>query len=207
MTLSKRLLDLFVAIALALILLMPFLLLVAVLLVTEGRPILYVSERMRSPTKAFHLIKLRTMPRNSGDGGVTGGNKMHQLSPMQKFLRRSRADELPQLWNVIKGDISLVGPRPPLKIYVDAFPELYAQVLQSRPGITGLASLRYHEHEEKLMSQCQTAFETDAVYRRRCVPRKATLDLIYQRRRTLCFDLALIGETAAKPFRRTSKQN
>lgn len=202
MTLSKRLLDIVVVIFLALILAVPFVVLVIVLLITEGRPLFYVSERMRSPAITFDLIKLRTMPQSSGDGGVTGGNKMRQLSRMQTFLRRSRADELPQLWNVLRGDITLVGPRPPLRVYVDAYPDIYQQVLKSRPGITGLASLRFHAHEEMLMGQCNSALETDAVYRRRCIPRKARLDLIYQRRQSICYDLALIAETALKPFRR-----
>lgn len=206
MTVSKRLMDLVIAGALILFLFLPFAILIVVLLITEGRPLFYVSERMRSPTEAINLIKLRTMPQRSGDGGVTGGNKMRQLSAMQNFLRKSRADELPQLWNVIRGDITLVGPRPPLRVYVEAYPVLYGQVLQSRPGITGLASLRFHAHEERLMRQCETAAETDAVYRNRCIPRKATLDLMYQQHRNFCFDLTLIGETAAKPFRRGSKQ-
>lgn len=205
MTFSKRIFDLFFAIALGLILLPAFLILLSVLLITEGRPLFYVSERMRTPTQPFYLIKLRTMPRNSGDGGVTGGNKIQTLSRTQRILRASRADELPQLWNVIRGDISLVGPRPPLRVYVDANPELYGKVLQSRPGITGLASLRFHAHEEALLRQCKSAAETDEVYRRRCVPRKAQLDLIYQRKRGICFDIVLLLETAAKPFQRHSK--
>ena len=95
-----------------------------------------------------------------------------------------------------------MGPRPPLRTYVEAYPDLYGAVLRSRPGITGLASLVFHAHEERLLAQCRDAAETDAVYRRRCIPRKARLDLIYQARRTLCYDLVLIAQTAAKPFRR-----
>lgn len=202
MTPTKRAMDLVVSILLLLLLAPVLLVLLAVLLISEGRPLFYVSERMRSSNESFALIKLRTMPNRATDAGVTGGNKMHMLSRTQQMLRASRADELPQLWNVIRGDISLVGPRPPLRVYVDAFPKTYAQVLQSRPGITGLASLRFHTHEEALMAACTSAVETDAVYRRRCVPRKAHLDLIYQARRSLCFDLVLLGQTAAKPFRR-----
>jgi lipopolysaccharide/colanic/teichoic acid biosynthesis glycosyltransferase len=96
--------------------------------------------------------------------------------------------------------MSLVGPRPPLRLYVEAFPELYARVLKSRPGITGLASLRYHAVEERLLAACRTPEETDEVYRRRCVPRKAALDLIYQRERSLCWDILLVLQTAARPF-------
>ena len=207
MTPSKRALDLIVA-GLLLALLWPVILALGlVLLVREGRPVFYIAERMRTPTESFGLIKFRTMrPEAPGaNTGVTGGDKSARMSPLHRVLRRTRADELPQLWNVIRGDISLVGPRPPLRVYVEAFPELYARVLRSRPGITGLASLVFHEHEERILSACRTPEETDAAYRRRCVPRKARLDLIYQRRRTLWLDLALIGRTAAKPFRRSRR--
>ena len=202
MTPAKRAFDIVVTLVLGLLLLPLFAILVLALFIIEGRPIFYISERMRGIDDPFALIKLRTMPVTSGDGGVTGGNKTAILSPFHRLLRRSRADELPQLWNVLRGDISLVGPRPPLRRYVEAFPDLYARVLQSRPGITGLASLNFHAHEERLLAACQTPEETDQVYRQRCIPRKARLDLIYQQRRTICMDVVLIGRTAAKPFRK-----
>ena len=203
MTPSKRLFDLTLALLLG-ALLLPFLaLLAALLLVAEGRPVFYISERMRTSTQSFGLIKLRTMrPAPLGTKeGVTGGDKAARMSRLHRILRRTRADEIPQLWNVIRGDMSLVGPRPPLRLYVEAFPDLYARVLKNRPGITGLASLRYHAIEERLLAACRTPEETDAVYRRRCVPRKAALDLIYQQRRTLCWDMMLVLETALRPFR------
>ena len=203
MTLPKRLLDLTLALLLAVLLAPVLMVLLAVLAVTEGRSFFYISERMRAPGRPFGLIKLRTMPVGTDRvGGVTGGDKQRELSRMHRLLRRTRADEIPQLWNVIRGDMSLVGPRPPLRRYVEDYPELYAAVLRSRPGITGLASLVYHGHEERLLAACTTPQETDAVYRRRCIPAKARLDLIYARHRNLCWDLALIGRTAAKPFHR-----
>lgn len=203
MTLSKRLLDLGLALLLT-ALLWPVILIVAVLLLLrEGRPVLYIAERMRTPDHSFGLIKFRTMrpaPDEDG-GGVTGGDKSARMSGLHQFLRRTRADELPQLWNVIRGDMSLVGPRPPLRRYVEDFPDLYSRVLRSRPGVTGLASLVFHHHEEMLLAACTTPAETDAVYRRRCIPRKARIDLIYQQNRTLLLDLKLIAWTAARPFR------
>jgi lipopolysaccharide/colanic/teichoic acid biosynthesis glycosyltransferase len=202
MTVPKRLLDLAIALLLAVLLMPVLLVLVAFQLILEGRPVFYVAERMRAPNQPFALFKLRTMRPAPSDGGVTGGDKSTRVSRFSRLLRQTRADEIPQLWNVIRGDMSLVGPRPPLRIYVEAYPALYAQVLQSRPGITGLASLRFHAREEALLADCRTSAETDAVYRRRCIPRKARLDLIYARNRSVCFDLALIGRTAVKPFRR-----
>ena len=198
MTPQKRLFDLALALALALVLLAPFLVLVVVLLIVEGRPIFYVAERMRAPDRPFRLWKLRTMKVAGTDSGVSGGDKSARITPMGRFLRRARLDEIPQLWNVLRGDMSFVGPRPPLRQYVERFPALYAEVLKSRPGITGLATLRYHAHEERLLAPCGNAAETDAVYARRCVPRKARLDMIYQRHQSLCFDLALIAETGGR---------
>ncbi|MDP1578232.1 MAG: sugar transferase, partial [Cypionkella sp.] len=78
------------------------------------------------------------------------------------------------------------------------FPEIYGQVLKSRPGITGLATNVYHSHDGQLLARCKTAAETDAVYARSCVPRKAKLDLIYQRRRNLRFDFYLMLKTVFK---------
>lgn len=208
MTPGKRIFDLTVALFLTVLLSPVIIGLALVLLLAEGRPVLYIAERMTSPTRAFGLVKFRTMRPDTGPAnvpiGVTGGDKAARMSGLQKLLRRTRADELPQLWNVIRGDLSLVGPRPPLRHYVEAFPDLYAQVLRNRPGVTGLASLVFHAHEERLLAACKTAAETDAVYRARCIPRKARLDLIYQARRTVCFDLILVLQTAAKPFRRRS---
>lgn len=198
MTPAKRLLDLVLALLLVLILAVPFALLLLVLLWKEGRPIFYVAERMRAPDRPFLLWKLRTMTVVPPEAGVSGGDKSKRITAMGRFLRRSRLDEVPQLWNVLKGDMSFVGPRPPLRVYVERFPDLYAKVLQSRPGITGLATLVYHRHEEKLLATCHTAAQTDAVYSRRCVPRKAQIDLIYQRRRNLLMDFELMARTLAR---------
>lgn len=200
MTASKRIFDIAVALLLMAVLALPFAALLLWLLVREGRPLFYVAERMRAPGRPFRLWKLRTMTvaRPGADSGVTGADKAGRITATGALLRRIRADEIPQLWNVLKGDMSFVGPRPPLRQYVERFPEIYAQVLRSRPGVTGLASLHFHAHEEHLLARCTTAEETDDVYSRLCVPRKARLDLIYQRHRNLCFDIALMWETVAR---------
>ncbi len=104
--------------------------------------------------------------------------------------------------NILRGDLSFVGPRPPLREYVERFPEVYAEVLKSRPGVTGLATIRFHKHEERLLSRCETPEETDRVYCRICVPRKAQLDLIYQRHQSTCYDFDLVFQTISNLFRR-----
>lgn len=195
MTPGKRLFDIVLALILGALLALPMLAIAVWIVATDGRPVFYRAERMRAPDRPFRLWKFRTMTVDRADSGVSGGNKAGRITKAGGFLRRTRLDEAPQLWNVLRGDISFVGPRPPLRSYVERFPDLYAQVLQSRPGMTGLATLAFRRHEERLLRPCATATETDAVYARRCVPRKARLDLIYQRRQSLCLDLVILGRT------------
>jgi lipopolysaccharide/colanic/teichoic acid biosynthesis glycosyltransferase len=192
---SKRAVDLILVAVLSPILVIPFSILLVVMLVREGLPLFYIAERMRGVGQPFDLWKLRTMTVTSREQGVSGGDKTGRITPLGAFIRRARMDEVPQLWNVLKGDMSLVGPRPPLREYVERFPNLYAQVLKSPTGITGLASLRYHATEERLLAACTTAAETDRVYAQICVPAKARLDMIYQRNWSVCLDLLMIWHT------------
>ncbi|WP_428929898.1 sugar transferase [Marinibacterium sp. SX1] len=202
MTPAKRLLDLFFA-ALLVVLLGPVMLgLVIWLWVKQGRPLFYVAERMKAPDTPFMLWKLRTMTVVDEDAGVSGGDKATRVTPEGAFLRAKRLDEFPQLWNIIRGDLSFVGPRPPLREYVDRFPEIYGEVLKSRPGVTGLATIVYHKHETALLERCATPEETDAVYARNCVPRKARLDLIYQKNRTIWTDFDIVFQTIGNLVRR-----
>ncbi|MCC1492395.1 sugar transferase [Cognatishimia sp. F0-27] len=195
MTPAKRIMDLVVALGLV-VLLAPLILGVALAIaLRDGRPILYRAERMKTPETGFLLWKFRTMKPDEADRGVSGGDKASRITRTGRVLRRTRLDELPQLWNVLRGDISFVGPRPPLRRYVEMFPEIYGPVLEARPGITGLATLAYHRTEERLLAACRTADETEAVYARRCVPRKARLDRLYARRRTVCSDFKLMLAT------------
>lgn len=192
---SKRLLDLTLVVILSLILVVPFSILLVVMYLREGRPLFYVAERMKRPDQPFWLWKLRTMTVVGNESGVSGGDKTGRITPLGAFIRRARMDEVPQIWNVLKGDMSFVGPRPPLREYVERFPEIYSKVLKSPTGITGLASLRYHATEERLLAACATAEETDRVYATVCVPAKARLDLLYQRNWSICLDVKLIWET------------
>lgn len=195
MTPGKRAFDIaFVAVA-GVLLALPMLVIAVMLLCCQGRPVLFRSERMKSPTTAFTLWKFRTMRNCAQDRGVSGGDKTCRITPPGRWLRRLRLDEAPQLWNILRGDMSVIGPRPPLRRYVDCAPVLYGRVLQNRPGLSGLATLTFHRHEERLLAACTSAEETDAVYRRRCILRKARIDLIYQARQSVLLDMALLGQT------------
>ncbi|MQQ09552.1 sugar transferase [Epibacterium sp. SM1979] len=202
MTWSKRLFDLFF-VTLLIVILGPVLVLLCLwVLIKEGRPLFYVAERMKSPTEPFALWKLRTMTVVDEDSGVSGGDKSARITKTGAWLRAKRLDEFPQLWNILRGDLSFVGPRPPLRQYVEAYPEIYNEVLKSRPGVTGLASIVYHKHETKLLDRCHSRDETDSVYSRVCVPTKARLDLIYQRHQSMWFDFDLVFQTIGNLLRR-----
>lgn len=191
----KRVFDVF-GVVLVLIPLSIIMLIVAITLaVVEGGPILYRAERMRAPGQPFTQYKFRTMLRDEADYGATGAHKHWRITRLGHFLRRTRIDELPQLFNILKGDMSFVGPRPPLPEYVERFPLVYAQVLKCRPGATGLATLIYHRHEDRIMSGCQSAEATEGAYYRRCLPAKLRIDMIYLRHRTMWLDLWIIWHT------------
>jgi lipopolysaccharide/colanic/teichoic acid biosynthesis glycosyltransferase len=198
---GQRLADVVLVLLLAPLAVPLFLLLALTVRVIDGAPVLHVAERMRTPQHSFRLYKFRTMRREARPNGVLGGDRAAEVTRLGRLLRRTRLDELPQLWNVLRGDMAFVGPRPPERLYVERCPDLYAQVLQRRPGLTGLATLVYHAHEERLLAACTSPEETDAVYMRRCVPRKARLDMIWQRRSTLCGDLRLLAGSFARVLR------
>ncbi len=192
MTPYKRAFDVALVLCLTALLALPVCFVMLALLICQSGPIFYASERMTTPDTPFWLWKFRTMQFSIADSGVSGGDKAVRITPMGHFLRCMRLDEVPQLWNIIRGDMTFVGPRPPLRDYVERFPHLYARVLKCRPGVTGLATLILHEREERLLAACPTAAETDAVYARRCVPVKARIDLIYQQKQTLLLDVWIL---------------
>ncbi len=135
----KRLLDIIVS-ALGLILLSPVFLIVAVVvLATMGRPILFRQTRPGRGGKPFDMLKFRTMRADTGGGGVA--SDAQRLTRTGKFLRRTSLDELPELWNILKGDMSLVGPRPLLMQYLERYTPEQARRHDVRPGLTGWAQV------------------------------------------------------------------
>ena len=134
MTLSKRGFDLGLLLLLS-VGLVPLLLgLVIIMLIRGERPVFFGAGRMHDPATRFTLWKLRTMTPDSNDRGVSGGDKRARITPMGHWLRRTRMDELPQMWNILRGDISFVGPRPPLARYVHRFPEVYGKFYMPGPA-------------------------------------------------------------------------
>jgi len=195
----KRAMDLTLA-SLLLLPLLPVLgMLCLVVRLRDGAPALYRAERIGQGLRPITLWKFRTMRVNGApENGVSGGHKAHRITPLGRCLRRSRLDELPQVFNVLGGSMSLVGPRPPIAPYVARFPTVYAGILEMPPGITGLATAIFHAREEALLASTRDAAETDAVYVRRCIPVKARLDRIYAARWSLGLDLYVLYLTLAR---------
>lgn len=192
---TKRLFDLCLAILLLPLLLPVMAAVAAMVMACDGWPVLHAGERMQTCDRGFLLWKFRTMRPGSADGVATGGEKSGRVTRLGRVLRRTRLDELPQLFHILSGRMSFVGPRPPLRRYVELHPEIFAEVLRCRPGVTGLATVRFHAREARLMASCRSAAESDRVYRRRCLPAKARLDRLYNRNRRLGLDLAILAWT------------
>jgi lipopolysaccharide/colanic/teichoic acid biosynthesis glycosyltransferase len=189
---GKRLFDLVVSLF-ALILLSPILLLVAALVkITSKGPALFGQVRVGQNEKPFTIWKFRSMCLRAEELGppiTASGDR--RITPFGAFLRKSKLDEVPQLWNVLKGDMSFVGPRPELHCYVVRYSTEQRRVLAVKPGITDLASLQYRE-EERLLKNCD---DPERYYREIILPHKLTLNLQYMERVSLLQDLALILST------------
>lgn len=192
---EKRFFDIGFSLLLLIPLSVVMLVVAIVLLIMQGRPVLFVQWRMCAPTRAFPLIKFRTMITADTEFGVTGVEQHWRITRVGHVLRRTRLDELPQLLNILRGHMSFVGPRPPTPELVRECPEVFAQVLRNRPGVTGLATLTYHRHEYNILHKSDTSETTRCIYLRRCLPTKARIDLIYQQNRTLWLDLWIIWST------------
>ncbi len=187
----KRALDCMAAL-LGLVLLWPFFLLVAAAIRLDSPgPVLYRATRIGKDGQPFTMWKFRTMTAGADCRGpaVTAGGD-HRITHVGRWLRRSKIDELPQLLNVLRGEMSLVGPRPEDPRYVALYTPAQRAVLAMRPGITSLAAVKYR-HEEKVLAD---APDLEAAYRE-LMQEKLALDLEYVRRRSFWLDLRLIWAT------------
>jgi lipopolysaccharide/colanic/teichoic acid biosynthesis glycosyltransferase len=165
---------------------------VAIRLDSPG-PVLFRQERVGRHFKRFSIYKFRTMVADAGQlGGELTAGADPRITRVGRWLRRTKIDEVPQLLNVLKGDMSLVGPRPEVPRYVELFREDYQYVLTVRPGITDLASVKYR-HESDLLAQSPDAEEE---YVRRILPDKIALARQYIDHASLAGDLALLVRTA-----------
>jgi lipopolysaccharide/colanic/teichoic acid biosynthesis glycosyltransferase len=188
----KRGFDLFVATT-GLILLSPLFLILAVLIkIDSPGPIFYKGPRIGKDGVPFKIYKFRTMVVNAHRMGTLLTHEGDpRITRVGRFLRNWKTDEIPQLINVVRGEMSLVGPRPESPCYVDLYTPEQRRVLEVKPGITGLTQVRFR-HEETLLSHC-TDQEKD--YIEKIMPQKLATDLEYIEDRSFLVDLRLILDT------------
>ena len=194
----KRAFDIVVA-ALALVLLSPLLLMIALLVKLDSSgPVFFRQQRVGRHGVPFHIHKFRTMADGAPGLPITVGADP-RITRAGAWLRRTRLDELPQLWDVLRGRMSLVGPRPEVPRYVAHYPPaLRAQVLSVRPGITDPASLA-HLDEAALLA---AAADPEREYIERILPAKLQRAANYASHATLATDIALLWRTLQALLRR-----
>ncbi len=159
-------------------------------------PALYFQTRITKGGKPFKAVKFRSMTVvdcDAGNDGVTTPDKQNRITKSGRFIRKYRLDELTQLWNVLVGEMSLVGPRPQTPRYVEIYPEQYAVINSIRPGITGLSSIKFHEAEERMLKQAGE--KADEVYINKILPMKFKYNLFYIENYGLLLDIKIIWWT------------
>ncbi len=188
----KRLFDIIFA-AIGLLLLSPLLVIVAILVkLTSKGPVLFCQKRVGRYGKEFFLYKFRSMTvlAEAMNGSFDAGNAS-RVTTLGRILRKTKIDELPQLWNVFVGDMSFVGPRPEVRKWVEAYPERWKVVHMIRPGITDPASIAFRNEEELLAASPNP----EQAYRSTILPRKLDLCEEYLRNRSFLGDCFIIAQT------------
>jgi len=192
----KRFCDLVLS-AGALLLLAPLALVVAVLIKATSRgPIFYQAQRVGQGGRAFTLFKFRTMRADAAKGPAITSASDHRITPVGSLLRKWKVDEIPQLYNVLKGDMSLVGPRPEDPKYVALYNADQRRVLGVRPGLTSVASIAYRNEEQLL-----TGTGRERLYVETIMPDKLRRELEYLERRSFWSDLGVMFNTVRVIFR------
>ena len=167
----------------------------AMIISGDRGPLFYRARRVGEGGRSIIVYKVRTM-RVASDGLPITSDGDARITPVGRWLRRYKLDELPQFANVVRGEMSAVGPRPEDPSYVDWTDPLHRYVFSARPGITGPSQIAFR-HEERLLA----VDDPDHFYRAVLLPRKLTIDACYLGRRTLRTDIAVLAATVAAVFR------
>lgn len=158
-------------------------------------PVLFRQKRVGRNAKLFTMVKFRTMTVAHGGSSVSVAGE-NRITPLGKVLRKYKLDELPELWNVLKGDMSFVGPRPDVPGYADKLAGEERLILKLRPGITGPASLKYANEEEILaMVADPVKYNDEVIY-----PDKVRINLDYYYKHTFWGDIKLIFQTIFRSY-------
>ena len=191
----KRLFDIITSI-IGIIILSPILLLISLLIIFEsGFPILYKQKRVGKENKDFFLLKFRSMNKGADKKGLlTIGEKDSRITRVGYYLRKYKLDELPQLLNVLTGNMSIVGPRPEVRKYVDLYSDEQKKVLSVKPGITDYASMEYTNENEILAKST----EPEQLYIEEVMPKKLFLNQKYIQEMGLMTDIKIMFRTISK---------
>lgn len=189
---KKRVFDVVLA-SLCLILFSPLLILIAILIKLDSKgPVIFKQIRVGRNMRDFHLIKFRTMRVvQSSNSLLTIGNRDNRITKLGYWLRKYKLDELPQLLNVLKGQMSFVGPRPEVRKYVNLYSEEQRYVLSIKPGITDWASVEFCNENELL----QHAEDPESYYIERIIPAKIQQNMRYIRQHDILTDFKIIWLT------------
>lgn len=174
-----------------LVLLSPLFALIALAIkLDDGGPVFFTHRRVGHDLRPFGLFKFRSMIQGADRFAQLTVQEDKRLTRVGRLLRKAKLDELPQLANVLRGDMRFVGPRPEVERYVRMFPSEYAQLLRDRPGITDPASLMYRQEENLLCGN-----NVEDLYISRILPHKLRISLAYQDRRNVFKDLTVVVKT------------
>ncbi|MBN4051283.1 sugar transferase [bacterium AH-315-M05] len=178
---------------LGIVLLLPVFIIIAILIkVYSKSSVFYIQKRVGKGNRDFYLYKFRTMTANASEQGyLTVGTRDDRITRIGYYLRKYKLDELPQLLNVLKGDMSLVGPRPEVRQYVDLYTPEQKEVLLVKPGITDYASIEY-SNESELLGKAGNSHEA---YITQIMPAKLKLNLKYIAEQSLLTDIKIIFNT------------
>lgn len=191
----KRLVDILLSLF-GLLVLLPFFVVAAVAIVLDSKGgVFFLQTRVGKDNKDFKLFKFRTMGVDAERmGQLTIGGNDSRITRVGHFLRRYKLDELPQLLNVLLGDMSLVGPRPEVRRYVDLYTPEQQQVLSIKPGLTDYASIKYADESELLAK----AENPEQFYIETVMPDKLAINLKYIKSRSLAMDMGILFKTIGK---------
>lgn len=191
----KRIFDILFSVS-VLLLIFPILFIIGISIILESRGGMFFSQtRIGKNEQAFQIFKFRTMSVDSEKKGqITVGDRDPRITQVGFFLRKYKLDELPQFWNVLIGEMSIVGPRPEVPYYVNFYDKNQRQVFKVKPGITDYASLRYFD-ENVLLGKSEDPEQT---YIKEIMPQKLALNLEYVQSHSFLNDLKIIGKTVLR---------
>lgn len=184
----KRIIEITLS-GLAIIVLSPLFVIIPILIKLTGENIFFLQERVGQGEKPFNLVKFTTMPKGSEKLGYITTSADSRPTTLGRFLRKTKINEIPQLINVFLGDMSIIGPRPLLRVHAEIYPEnTRKKIYSTRPGLIGIGSLYFH-HEDNLLASVDNP---NQYYEKVIMPKKAELELWYNQNWSVLLDIRLL---------------